>query len=152
MGAADDMRGRCWSRKGRARAKGLFTTVWRPTTACQSTCLEENALQRTPSVGVQGRPSRNGNWSNAQRHNRNGYWSNVPREAVPIRSRLESEWGLKLYSSVGWWWPQYTTGSLCGRKSAPVQTPGHCRRMTRAYWPETLCNPAGLSSCLVKTM
>ena len=31
------------------------------------------------------------NESNAQRHNRNGYWSSVPREAVPIRPRLESE-------------------------------------------------------------
>jgi hypothetical protein len=59
------------------------------------------------------------NWSNAQRHNRNGYWSSVPREAVPIRPRLESEWGLKLHSSVGWWWPQYMTASPCGRRKCP---------------------------------
>jgi hypothetical protein len=59
------------------------------------------------------------NESNAQRHNRNGYWSSVPREAVPIRPRLESEWGLKLHSSVGWWWPQYMTASPCGRRKCP---------------------------------
>jgi hypothetical protein len=41
------MRGHCWSRKGQARAKDLFTTVWRLATACQSTCLKENARQRT---------------------------------------------------------------------------------------------------------
>ena len=78
------------------------------------------------------------NESTAQRHNRNGYWSSVPREAAPIRLRLESKWGLKLHSSVGWWWPQYMTASPCGAENTPVLTPGHCRRMTRAYWLATL--------------
>ena len=64
------------------------------------------------------------NESNAQQHNRNGYWSNVPREAVPIRSRLESEWGQKLHSSVDWWWPQYTTASPCRRKKCPGSDAG----------------------------
>jgi hypothetical protein len=41
------MRVHCWFGKGQARAKDLFTTVWRPETACQTTCLEENARQRT---------------------------------------------------------------------------------------------------------
>ena len=73
------------------------------------------------------------NESNAQRHNRNGYWSNVPRGAVQIRPRLESEWGLKRQSAVGSCRPQTRPrNSASAKRNAPVQTPGHCRRKTGA--------------------
>jgi hypothetical protein len=118
------MRRHSWSGKGQARAKDLFTTVWRPATACQSTCLEENARERTPPVGVHGRPSRHENWSNAQRHNRNGYWSNarrhnrndhwsnIPQEAARIRPQLEPETCLTQHPTVGSLWPQYSAARI----------------------------------------
>ena len=106
------MRGHCWSGKGQARAKDLFTTVWGPATACQSTCLEENARERTPPIGVHGRPSRHENWSNAQRHNRNDHWSNVPQEAARIRPRLEPETCLTQHQTVGSLRPQYSAARI----------------------------------------
>ena len=48
-GASDDTCGYIvGSGKGRLGPLTYLTTVWRPATACQTTCLEENALQRTP--------------------------------------------------------------------------------------------------------
>jgi hypothetical protein len=74
------------------------------------------------------------NESTAQRHNRIGYWSNVPQEVLQIRPRSEPLEYLKrhprsrLASSTDRVAPLYVPK----KKNAPVQTPGHRRRMTGA--------------------
>jgi len=60
------MRVHCWFGKGQARAIDLFNNRLATRNRLPDHLPGRECPAKNPSAGVQGRPSRNGNWSNAQ--------------------------------------------------------------------------------------